>query len=148
MFFCVCFCVFLGGGSCGCGCECVVVRLPSYPTHTHTRTHAHARTPTLRRCTRSTHPHVPTTTNHYQKNIRTKQQQKQCKLPTQAFFTEEFGLPLTMNPNFEDLSCDMVFGAPPPPLELDPAAAQACFVPQCSLAERSVACPKVEPPSG
>jgi hypothetical protein len=24
-----------------------------------------------------------------------------CKVPTQAFFTEEFGLPLTMNPNFE-----------------------------------------------
>jgi hypothetical protein len=24
-----------------------------------------------------------------------------CKIPTQAFFTDEFGLPLTMNPNFE-----------------------------------------------
>jgi hypothetical protein len=28
----------------------------------------------------------------------------------QTFFTEEFGLPLTMKPNFEDLSCEMIFG--------------------------------------
>jgi hypothetical protein len=83
-----------------------------------------------------------------QKTKKTTTTKTKKQLPTQAFFTEEFGLPLTMNPNFEDLSCDMVFGAPPPPLELDPAAAQACFVPQCSLAERSVACPKVEPASG
>ena len=33
-----------------------------------------------------------------------------CKMPTQTFFTDDFGLPLTMTPNFEDLSCDMVFG--------------------------------------
>ena len=42
-----------------------------------------------------------------------------CKLPTQKFFTETFGLPLTMNPNFEDLSCEMVFGQYPPPVEED-----------------------------
>ncbi len=30
--------------------------------------------------------------------------------PTEEFFGESFGLPLTMNPNFEDLSCEMVFG--------------------------------------
>ena len=30
--------------------------------------------------------------------------------PTEEFFGETFGLPLTMNPNFEDLSCEMVFG--------------------------------------
>lgn len=28
----------------------------------------------------------------------------------QAFFCDEFGLPLTMKPNFEDLSCQMIFG--------------------------------------
>ncbi|WIA41218.1 hypothetical protein OEZ86_004833 [Tetradesmus obliquus] len=33
-----------------------------------------------------------------------------CKVPTQSFFTNDFGMPLTMNPNFEDLSCEMVFG--------------------------------------
>ena len=31
-----------------------------------------------------------------------------CKTPTQTFFTEELGMPLTMKPNFEDYSCDMV----------------------------------------
>ncbi|XP_031095194.1 beta-carotene isomerase D27, chloroplastic-like [Ipomoea triloba] len=50
-----------------------------------------------------------------------------CKIPTQDFFTNEFGLPLTMNPNFEDMSCEMVFGQPPPPYEQDPVAKQPCF---------------------
>ncbi|KAI8472878.1 MAG: hypothetical protein J3K34DRAFT_412763 [Monoraphidium minutum] len=67
-----------------------------------------------------------------------------CKIPTQAFFTEEFGLPLTMNPNFEDLSCEMIFGQAPPRLEEDPVFAQPCFVPQCSLASRVEPCPKTE----
>ncbi|WVZ95425.1 hypothetical protein U9M48_041193 [Paspalum notatum var. saurae] len=44
-----------------------------------------------------------------------------CKIPTQDFFTNEFGLPLTMNPNFEDMSCEMIYGQVPPPLEEDPA---------------------------
>lgn len=30
--------------------------------------------------------------------------------PTEEFFAESFGLPLTMNPKFEDLSCEMIFG--------------------------------------
>lgn len=30
--------------------------------------------------------------------------------PTEEFFAEAFGLPLTMNPKFEDLSCEMIFG--------------------------------------
>jgi hypothetical protein len=38
-----------------------------------------------------------------------------CKLPTQRFFTEDFGIPLTMTPNFEDFSCEMVFGQAPLP---------------------------------
>ena len=68
-----------------------------------------------------------------------------CKIPTQAFFTDEFGLPLTMNPNFEDLSCEMIFGQAPPPLEQDPAYSQPCFVPACSLAQRGPEpCPKVD----
>ena len=37
------------------------------------------------------------------------------------------GMPLTMNPNFEDFSCEMVFGAVPPPLEQDPVALQPCL---------------------
>lgn len=71
-----------------------------------------------------------------------------CKLPTQEFFTEDFGLPLTMNPNFEDLSCEMIFGQAPPPLEADAVATQPCFIPQCSLAteRKAKACPKMDAP--
>lgn len=34
-----------------------------------------------------------------------------AQIPTQDFFTNDIGLPVTMKPNFEDLSCEMVFGA-------------------------------------
>ncbi|MFM7886014.1 MAG: DUF4033 domain-containing protein [Pseudanabaena sp.] len=67
-----------------------------------------------------------------------------CKVPTQAFFTEKFGIPLTMTPNFEDLSCKMVFGQSPPDPALDPAYEQSCLEYQCptaGLAEQ--ACPKL-----
>lgn len=67
-----------------------------------------------------------------------------CKVPTQSFFTNDFGMPLTMNPNFEDLSCEMVFGQVPPPLEQDPVYTQSCFVPHCSLADRIEPCPKTD----
>ncbi|PON73522.1 Beta-carotene isomerase [Parasponia andersonii] len=50
-----------------------------------------------------------------------------CKIPTQDFFTNEFGLPLTMTPNFEDMSCEMVYGQVPPPFEEDPVSKQPCF---------------------
>lgn len=67
-----------------------------------------------------------------------------CKLPTQAFFTQDFGIPLTMTPNFEDFSCEMVFGQEPPPLETEAAYHQPCLLTQCSMAnERATTCPKV-----
>jgi Beta-carotene isomerase D27-like, C-terminal len=67
-----------------------------------------------------------------------------CKLPTQKFFTEDFGIPLTMVPNFEDLSCEMIFGQAPPPLETEDAYHQPCLLTQCETASpRAVACPKV-----
>jgi hypothetical protein len=67
-----------------------------------------------------------------------------CKLPTQSFFTEKFGIPLTMIPNFEDLSCEMIFGQIPPPLETEAAYQQPCLHDRCELATpRSAACPKV-----
>ncbi|NET31759.1 MAG: DUF4033 domain-containing protein [Cyanothece sp. SIO1E1] len=67
-----------------------------------------------------------------------------CKLPTQDFFTHEFGFPVTMTPNFEDLSCDMVFGHIPPPLEAEPAYHQPCFAAHCAMAKPEAAsCPKV-----
>ncbi len=64
--------------------------------------------------------------------------------PTEEFFGESFGLPLTMNPNFEDLSCEMIFGQAPPAVEEDAAFKQPCFAKHCSLAERDpVPCPKL-----
>ncbi len=50
-----------------------------------------------------------------------------CKLPTQAFFTEQFGIPLTLTPDFETLSCEMIFGQLPPPFTHDPLAQQPCL---------------------
>ncbi|MGC1305699.1 MAG: DUF4033 domain-containing protein [Phormidesmis sp.] len=50
-----------------------------------------------------------------------------CKLPTQAFFTEKFGIPLTMTPNFNDLSCTMVFGQVPAPPTEDEVITQGCL---------------------
>ncbi len=65
-----------------------------------------------------------------------------CKLPTQQFFTKKFGIPLTMTPNFDDFSCDMVFGQAPPPLETEDAYQQACLQ-ACTVASGASACPKV-----
>ncbi|XP_051148985.1 beta-carotene isomerase D27, chloroplastic [Andrographis paniculata] len=68
-----------------------------------------------------------------------------CKIPTQDFFTNDFGLPLTMTPNFEDMSCEMVYGQAPPPFEDDPASKQPCLADFCSVASpRSSFCPKLE----
>lgn len=50
-----------------------------------------------------------------------------CKTPTQTFFTQELGMPLTMKPNFEDYSCDMVFGQKPPALSDDEVNLQPCY---------------------
>jgi hypothetical protein len=67
-----------------------------------------------------------------------------CKVPTQTFFTEEFGIPLTMTPNFEDLSCKMIFGQLPPEPEVDPAYEQSCLEYQCPTASlATTACPKL-----
>ncbi len=65
-----------------------------------------------------------------------------CKLPTQDFFTEKFGIPLTMTPNFDDLSCDMVFGQVPPALETEDAYHQPCLR-DCAVTSEVPACPKV-----
>lgn len=41
-------------------------------------------------------------------------------------------MPLYMEPNFEDLSCKMIFGEIPPPLAEDPVTTQPCFS-SCSI---------------
>jgi hypothetical protein len=67
-----------------------------------------------------------------------------CKLPTQKFFTEQFGIPLTMIPNFEDLSCEMIFGQMPPPLETEAVYQQPCLSDRCTMASPPPQpCPKV-----
>lgn len=67
-----------------------------------------------------------------------------CKLPTQTFFTQDFGIPLTMTPNFDDLSCEMVFGQEPPSLDVDPVYQEACLVTECSMASpQASTCPKL-----
>lgn len=67
-----------------------------------------------------------------------------CKIPTQKFFTESFGIPLTMTPDFEDLSCQMVFGQNPPPLETEEASIHPCLQTYCPTAINSLQpCPKI-----
>ncbi|KAL6564412.1 Beta-carotene isomerase d27 [Orobanche minor] len=50
-----------------------------------------------------------------------------CKMPSQEFIKENLGIPLNMVPNFDDMSCRMIFGQEPPPRSLDPASMQPCY---------------------
>ena len=49
-----------------------------------------------------------------------------CKHPTQKFFTEEIGLPVTLTPNYETFECQFSYGATPP----DPADDVSRFRPR------------------
>jgi Beta-carotene isomerase D27-like, C-terminal len=68
-----------------------------------------------------------------------------CKVPTQEFFTQEFGIPVTMTPNFEDYSCEMVFGQMATPIEDDASIQnQPCLIDQCSMAVATLeTCPSL-----
>jgi hypothetical protein len=55
-----------------------------------------------------------------------------CKLPTQQFFNEVVGLPVTLEPNYETFECRFVYGKTPPPPELDKAFNTPCFS-QCPI---------------
>jgi len=55
-----------------------------------------------------------------------------CKAPTQAFFTQEASLPTTLEPDFSNLSCNIVFGQTPASREQDEAFQQPCFSMSCS----------------
>ncbi|XP_077239935.1 beta-carotene isomerase D27 [Tasmannia lanceolata] len=74
-----------------------------------------------------------------------------CKLPTQTFFKDYMGVPLTMEPNFSDYSCQFNFGVHPPPSTEDKALQEPCLQ-ICPNANRrrelresagSMQCPKV-----
>ncbi len=63
-----------------------------------------------------------------------------CQKPTQRFFRDDFGIPLTMTPNFEDLSCRLSFGEVPPA----ESAPHPCLA-DCPTATSRYACPKESP---
>lgn len=50
-----------------------------------------------------------------------------CKLPTQIFFKDCMGVPLVMEPKFDDYSCQFKFGVNPPPPEDDTALKEPCL---------------------
>jgi hypothetical protein len=52
---------------------------------------------------------------------------KMCKIPTQRFFAEEWGVPLSMTPNFETGQCQLAFGVEPLSVEDDPTIPGGCL---------------------
>lgn len=50
-----------------------------------------------------------------------------CKLPTQTFFKDCMGVPLHMEPNFSDYSCQFKFGVPAPLPTSDEALQEPCL---------------------
>jgi hypothetical protein len=62
-----------------------------------------------------------------------------CKMPTQAFFNKDMGVPMTIEPDYETLECRFKFGVPPSAAnELD-ARRVACFEQCPSRAGRALA---------
>ncbi|KAL3827999.1 hypothetical protein ACJIZ3_016801 [Penstemon smallii] len=50
-----------------------------------------------------------------------------CKMPSQMFIKDYLGIPINMVPNFDDMSCELIFGQEPPPQDMDPAFTQPCY---------------------
>eukprot|EP00899_Mesostigma_viride_P028522 jgi/Mesvir1/8855/Mv02751-RA.1 len=50
-----------------------------------------------------------------------------CKFPTQRFITEGMGIPLQMEPNYQDYSCQFKFGVPATERHLDQALLVGCL---------------------
>lgn len=55
-----------------------------------------------------------------------------CKLPTQSFIKNTLGMPVNMVPNFDDMSCEMIFGQDSPASIDDPSLKQPCYK-QCKV---------------
>ena len=53
-----------------------------------------------------------------------------CKVPSQEWLFEDFGMPMHIQPNYDDFSCSWKFNVEPPPLEEDEAVLVPCFA-QC-----------------
>ena len=73
---------------------------------------------------------------HIRLSVQRVKQSVRMQIPTEDFFTNQFGLPLTMNPSFEDLSCEMIFGQKAPSLQEDPIYSQPCFAHECKIGDR------------
>ncbi|XP_042971830.1 beta-carotene isomerase D27, chloroplastic-like [Carya illinoinensis] len=58
-----------------------------------------------------------------------------CKLPSQAFIKDSLGMPVNMVPNFDDMSCEMIFGQDSPASTDDPALKQPCYK-QCKAKQK------------
>ena len=67
-----------------------------------------------------------------------------CKLPTEAFFKEAFGVDAWLAPDFEDGSCVMTFGVPAPAVADDESLLAPCQA-KCarSCAGTTPTCPLV-----
>ena len=52
---------------------------------------------------------------------------KMCKVPTERFFSEKWGMPLSMEPNFETGACQLRFGVEPVKLEEDVTIPLGCL---------------------
>ena len=66
-----------------------------------------------------------------------------CKMPTQAFFNEEMGVPMRMEPDYETLECRFKFGVPPTAADEADARAVACFAACPSAGSLRAACHKM-----
>lgn len=66
-----------------------------------------------------------------------------CKRPMEKMFGDVLGMPLSMEPNLEDLSCTMVFGKEPSPWEQDDIREQPCFSTCATASKGGGACPKL-----
>ncbi|KAF5482311.1 hypothetical protein F2P56_002892 [Juglans regia] len=58
-----------------------------------------------------------------------------CKMPSQAFIKDSLGMPVNMVPNFDDMSCEMIFGQDSPASTDDPALKQPCYK-QCKAKQK------------
>lgn len=56
-----------------------------------------------------------------------------CQMPTQAFFGDDMGLPLTISPDYDSFECIFAFGRTPPAPEENEALRVPCFA-QCPSA--------------
>ena len=63
-----------------------------------------------------------------------------CKVPTERFFARRWGVPLTMQPNFETHECQLSFGVVPPPMDDDPSLSPGCLS-HCPIGSASGATP-------